>query len=61
VREPQVLPGSGVWGILRYTLADGRTVNHYEQVPTDLITSDGRHIVMPGTGELVEIAGTGRD
>ena len=61
VHEPQVLPGSGVWGILHYTLDDGRAVSHYEQVPTDLITSDGRHIVTPGTGELVEIAGAVQD
>jgi hypothetical protein len=61
VHEPQVLPGSGVWGILQYTLDDGRAVSHYEQVPTDLITSDGRHIVTPGTGELIEIAGTVQD
>jgi hypothetical protein len=61
VREPQVLPGSGVWGILGYTLADGRAVAHYEQVPTDLITCDGRHVVMPGTGELVEITGAAND
>jgi glycerol-3-phosphate dehydrogenase len=61
VHKPQVVPGSGVWGILQYTLADGRAVSHYEQVPTDLITSDGRHIVTPGTGELVEIAGSTRE
>ncbi|MHC4415274.1 MAG: hypothetical protein ACYS0G_08325 [Planctomycetota bacterium] len=57
VTRAQVAPVSGVWGILIYTLSDGRSVRHYEQVPTDLITSDGRHIVMPSTGETVEIAG----
>ncbi|MHC4218249.1 MAG: hypothetical protein ACYSU7_07295 [Planctomycetota bacterium] len=55
VREPQVLPGAGVGGILVFVLSDGRSVSHYEQVPTDLITSDGTHIVTPATGALVEI------
>ncbi|MHC4717674.1 MAG: hypothetical protein ACYS5V_11940 [Planctomycetota bacterium] len=61
VREPQVLPGAGVSGILVYVLSDGRSVRHFEQVPTDLITSDGTHIKTPGTGELVEIADTADD
>jgi hypothetical protein len=56
VQRPQVLPGTGVWGLLRYALADGRTVVLYEPVPTDLITDDGRHVVTPGTGELLDIA-----
>jgi hypothetical protein len=56
VLEPKVLPGAGVWAMHRYALSDGRTVVHYEPVPTDLIADDGRHVVQPGTGELVEIA-----
>jgi hypothetical protein len=57
VVEARAVPGSGVGGILAYTLADGRRVDHFEPVPTDLITSGGTHVVQPGTGELLEIAG----
>jgi hypothetical protein len=61
VEEAHVLPGSGVWGRLLYTLSDGRSVVHYEQVPTELISSDGRFVVMPGIGEAVEITGSPGD
>lgn len=56
VKEARVVPGSGVWGRLVYSLTDGRSVAHFEQVPTDLITSDGRRIVKPAKGEVIDIA-----
>jgi hypothetical protein len=55
VETPQVLPAAGVGAVLVYTLSDGRTVRHFEQVPTELISSDGTRIVLPHTGESVEI------
>ncbi len=57
VTEARVAPGAGVWGRLVYSLSDGRSVVHYEPVPTDLISSDGRRIAIPGTGEFIDIAG----
>lgn len=57
VKEARVVSGSGVWGRLVYSLSDGRTVVHYEPVPTDLISSDGRRIAIPGTGEFIDITG----
>ena len=44
-----------VWGRLSYTLSDGRSVTHYEQVPTDVISSDGTRIVIPEIGESTKI------
>lgn len=57
VTEAEVAPGSGVWGRLVYSLSDGRTVVHDQPVPTDLISSDGRRIAIPGTEEFIDIAG----
>lgn len=34
----------GIWGLLRYTLADGRTVGISEQVPKEALTPDGKHV-----------------
>ncbi|UCC29840.1 MAG: hypothetical protein JSU86_16745 [Phycisphaerales bacterium] len=48
-------PESGVWGVFLYTLSDGRAVGHRERVPSDMISSDGAHIVIPGTGETIEL------
>lgn len=48
-------PESGVWGVFLYTLSDGRSVGHFEQVFSDMISSDGAHIVIPGSGETIEI------
>lgn len=48
-------PVDGVWGLLRYTLADGRMVGITEQVPADVISEDGTEIVQPETHEVTEI------
>ncbi len=55
VEDAQVGSGAGVWGHLIYTLSDGRRVGHYEQVPSDVVSNDGRRIVIPSTGEWFEI------
>lgn len=44
-----------VHGVLRYTLADGRTVGIMERVPPVLISPDGKWVVMRETQERVEI------
>jgi len=44
-----------VHGILRYHLADGRTVGIMEGVPPVLISSDGKWVVMRESQERVEI------
>jgi hypothetical protein len=36
---------SKVWAILRYTLADGRTVGISEQVPPEIISADGKSLL----------------
>lgn len=43
VEDTQELSG-GIWGLLRYTLADGRTVGIMEQVPRDALAPDGKHV-----------------
>jgi hypothetical protein len=42
-------PGSdgNVWGILHYTLADGRTVGMSESVPKEALTPDGKNVAVP--------------
>ncbi len=46
VEDPQELQGE-TWGLLRYTLADGRTVGIMEQVPKEALTPDGKHVAVP--------------
>lgn len=48
-------PASQVWGTLRYTLADGRTVGTTEPIPAEVISSDGRFVTLPAEQEPVEI------
>jgi len=48
-------PEQGVWGILRYTLADGRAVGTFEQLPADVISADGMYVVLPGSDKPIEI------
>ncbi len=38
---------TGVWGLLRYELADGRTVGIIEPVPAAIVSEDGTGVVMP--------------
>lgn len=38
-------PQGEAWGRLRYKLADGRTVGITEQVPSDVITADGKQVI----------------
>ena len=51
-------PLGRVWGILRYKLSDGRTVGVTDTIPPEVISPDGKHVVMPGTEEQLEIQGT---
>jgi len=53
IEEP-VAARMGVWGVLRYTLSDGRTVGLMQQVPSHLVADDGSHVTSPETGELIE-------
>lgn len=53
-------PRDGVWGILRYTLADGRIVGMTEQVPQDVVSEDRTEVVQPETHEVTETQTTGR-
>ena len=48
-------PDYGVWGVLQYTLADGRTVGITEGIPNEVISPDGTLVVVPETGERVII------
>jgi hypothetical protein len=48
---------AGVWGILRYELADGRTVGLVQRVPDEAISEDGRFVVLPDLDEPVAIMG----
>lgn len=54
-------PMMGVWGILRYELADGRMVGASEQLPTEVISEDGTQVIMPDQETAVPIAGTKRE
>jgi len=49
-------PKWGVFGILRYTLSDGRVVGTTELIPPDLVSDDGRFVVLPETGERTIIS-----
>jgi hypothetical protein len=40
-------PDGKIWGLLHYTLADGRTVGISEAVPTEALTPDGKHVAVP--------------
>jgi hypothetical protein len=48
-------PAEPVSGLLRYTLADGRVVGVAESVPEDVISDDGKYVVMPQARESTEI------
>lgn len=48
-------PLAGVWGILQYQLADGRTVGAVEQIPPAMISEDGTQVIVPGQDEPVTI------
>jgi hypothetical protein len=50
-------PEAGVWGILRYELADGRTVGLVQRVPDEAISEDGQFVVLPDLAEPVAITG----
>ncbi len=52
-------PQARVWGVLQYELSDGRTVGVSQTIPPELISPDGKHVVMPGTEEQLEIQGAG--
>jgi hypothetical protein len=54
--DPQQ-PEAGVWGLLRYELADGRTVGLVQRVPDEAISEDGRFVVLPDLAEPVAITG----
>jgi GAF domain-containing protein len=44
-----------VWGRLRYTLADGRAVGTTERIPPEVVSEDGRCVILPGAEEAVEV------
>jgi hypothetical protein len=48
-------PPGQVWGRLRYMLADGRTVGTIERIPPEVVSEDGRFVIMPGAEETVEV------
>ena len=52
-------PHGKVWGVLQYELSDGRTVGISQTIPPEVISSDGKYVVMPGSEEQLEIQGTG--
>ena len=39
------VPGHEIFGVLRYTLADGRQVGITEQVPADVVSTDGKQVI----------------
>ncbi|MBN2561413.1 MAG: hypothetical protein JXQ75_10835 [Phycisphaerae bacterium] len=47
----------GVWGLLRYRLADGRVVGATERVPPEAISEDGTHVVLPDLEAPIAIEG----
>lgn len=60
VLSPHINPQNaeaGVWGVLRYELADGRTVGLVQRVPDEAISEDGRFVVLPDLDEPVAIMG----
>jgi hypothetical protein len=60
VENPHVYPGDptgGVWGLLRYTLCDGRTVGAVERVPPEAISEDGLYVVLPDWESPIAIEG----
>lgn len=44
-------PDGGVWGTLRYTLADGRQVGITEQVPSEALAPDGKSVITTESGQ----------
>lgn len=50
-------PERGVWGILQYTLADGRTVGATSRVPPEAISEDGTQVVLPDLVAPIAIQG----
>ncbi len=49
-------PGGRVTGLLRYTLADGRTVGVVTtDIPADVISADGKYIISPSGEQTAEI------
>jgi hypothetical protein len=40
-------PEQGTWGLLRYTLADGRAVGIIERIPDEVVSDDGTQVEMP--------------
>jgi hypothetical protein len=42
--------GGDTWGLLRYTLADGRTVGITERIPKEGLSADGKHVAVPASG-----------
>jgi hypothetical protein len=49
VDSPSTNPDGSVWGLLHYTLSDGRVVGIVEEVPKGAITPDGTHVAVPAT------------
>ena len=47
VEDPRSTDGGWVFGLLRYTLSDGRVVGISEQVPAEAITADGALVAVP--------------
>jgi len=54
-------PMMGVWGNLRYELADGRIVGATEQLPLEVISEDGTQVVMPDQESAIPIEGKNRE
>lgn len=42
-------PEQGTWGLLRYTLSDGRAVGIIERIPDEVVSPDGMQVEMPDT------------
>lgn len=46
-------PEQGTWGLLRYTLSDGRTVGIIERIPDEVVSPDGTQVEVPDTAGSV--------
>ncbi len=55
VLEPVRAANGVVRGIVRYDLSDGRTIELPERIPREVISTDGKYVVVPGSSEKIEI------
>jgi hypothetical protein len=57
VHNPSADSDGSAYGLLQYTLKDGRTVGLVEELPPELLSADGQYLMLPDLERPIELEG----